>query len=167
MPRSDVHYNNNNKHTRRFIGLFFVIVVIFSSVVECSPSSKESLKEGVEYLTQQRYEEAIQFFEEYLKEQPNSPAAYSNLGLGYWNSGNYAKSFYTFFKAIELGSNSAATHTNFAGLLCTIYPRWSSFQPSISRLFKRDKLPHSSQLSSLLSSDSSVRFLYFILFIYY
>ena len=61
-------------------------------------------------LTQQRYKEAINQFEELLKLNSNSALAYLGMGMAYWYDYSSPRAADCFHKAIELAPNMPEAH---------------------------------------------------------
>ena len=68
--------------------------------------------EADRYLEEQNYEEAIKYYDEIIRLDPENEAAYNNRGLAYTNLKNYAKAIIDLNKAIDLDPNYKYAHNN-------------------------------------------------------
>jgi tetratricopeptide (TPR) repeat protein len=90
---------------------------------------------GLTYAGQQKFDEAIKFYERGIKVDPNFAMIYNNLGLIYFNkksSKNIKKAENLYFKSIELDKNIAEPYNN----LGTLYSSLSEYEKAES-FFKK------------------------------
>lgn len=71
-----------------------------------------SLQAGLQAATQGRYEEAERFFNIFLKEEPTSASAWSNLGNVHLSQGRTDRAVLDFTKAIELAPEAPVPYLN-------------------------------------------------------
>ena len=67
---------------------------------------------GLDLLEQDKYEEAIRYFDQILKVEPNDIIALSNKGAAYAQSGNYEESLKFFNKALEVNPSDVYILSN-------------------------------------------------------
>lgn len=72
----------------------------------------QSFKEGNEYYRKGKYAEAVQSYENILKEKKESAEVFFNLGNAYYKLGKIAPAIYNFEKALQLDPNNADIQTN-------------------------------------------------------
>jgi len=81
----------------------------------CLSGCENPSEEGVEYLKNGQYEEAIEQFEKAVEEEVNVGDAYRGIGIARWEQENYEGARESFLKAVEAGAESTGTLYNFIG----------------------------------------------------
>lgn len=71
---------------------------------------------GTELLKEERYEEAIDKFQEAIDEKLNPEEAYRGQGIAYWELEDYQRSRAAFTKALAYDAKETGTICNFIGL---------------------------------------------------
>ena len=78
-------------------------------------TAEELFKQGVEFVKQEKWDEAIETFTRFIQEYPNDSScaiAYNNRGRAYRGKGDYDRAIEDYNKAIELNPNFTAAYTN-------------------------------------------------------
>lgn len=109
------------------IGVFFIIWFILSFYVgaifkptydmgslakSSSTIEDESFDRGVDYLSANKFDEAIKEFNRVIEIDPGSGIAYSYRGFLYAKEGELVKAVFDYNKAIEINPNSAKAYGN-------------------------------------------------------
>lgn len=74
--------------------------------------------QGIQYMQQGKYEEAVKCFHEAIEQQPNDPVGYINFGNILATVGEEEKAIRFFHKALELDEKAA---TAYYGLGSSLY----------------------------------------------
>ena len=86
------------------------------------------MAEAERYYNEQKYEEAIKYYDEIIKLAPDFKEAYNNRGFSYAQLGNFDKAVIDFDKVIEIGPADKGAYFN-RGL---IYTNLEKFEEAIS-----------------------------------
>ncbi|MDX1923856.1 MAG: tetratricopeptide repeat protein, partial [Rickettsiaceae bacterium] len=76
------------------------------------PNYKDALKKGKELLALKKYEDAIDSFDEVIRQNPNDAAVYHHKGVGLLMLGRYHDAIALFNKAISLNPDHVDAHYN-------------------------------------------------------
>jgi tetratricopeptide (TPR) repeat protein len=80
----------------------FLLFLLFIFLSLPAFSQNWQLDDGIKLFEAKKYDDAQEFFENYVKAYPNKPNAYYYLGLIYKDKNNFSKSTYYFKKSYEL-----------------------------------------------------------------
>ena len=90
-------------------------IIIILSLLLFLTGCAGNLKDGVSYLEDGKYEEAIATFQKDIKKKKNLDEAYRGQGIAYFELGNYGNAVSSFKLALENDAKDTATIHSFLG----------------------------------------------------
>lgn len=95
------------------IAVWISVLLLSLCFSGCEPVNPS--EEGVEYLKNGQYEEAVEQFEKAVADEVNVGDAYRGIGIARWEQEDYEEAKEAFLKAVEAGAKSTGTLYNFIG----------------------------------------------------
>ena len=92
-----------------------VVVIVVCLFGLCLSGCENPSEEGVEYLQNGQYEEAIEQFEQAIEDDVNTGDAYRGIGIARWEQEDYEGASEAFLKALEEGAQKTGPLDNFIG----------------------------------------------------
>ncbi|MEO8210782.1 MAG: tetratricopeptide repeat protein [bacterium] len=92
--------------------LSVILILFFITNVYSQTTPEQIFKEGLNAYYGARYQDAIKFFDEYIKSQPGDSKGYNYRGLSYQGMTNYSKALEDFTKVISISPSNTDGYLN-------------------------------------------------------
>ncbi len=84
--------------------LFLIIIFVFKESYS-QTTTPEVFSKGLEYYYGAKFQDGIQFFDDYIKSMPNDSKGYQYRGLCYQGMGNYPRAIEDFTNAVRIAAS--------------------------------------------------------------
>lgn len=92
--------------------LFLILIFLCSSITYSQTTPGQVYAKGLEYFYSAKFNDAIKYFDEYIKSQSNEYKGYNFRGLCYLSLKNYPKAIEDFTKVITLTNSNSEGYIN-------------------------------------------------------
>lgn len=96
------------------------VILTIGLLCGCEKEEVNYIKTGTELLTERKYAEAIEAFEQSLEMEEDIAEANRGLGIAYYNQQNYAEAREAFRQVLENGGEATPVLYNFIGV-CSMH----------------------------------------------